>query len=107
MVLCTGMTSGCDLGQMFAVQPRETVYFTPNDTFYVVNYMDSPYNLSRDIDVEQWRLSITGEVAHRRSMGWRDILNRISFDQAVTLICIDTLPGGVSVGNAMWQEEEF
>jgi len=103
MALCTGMMSGCDLGQMFAVPARETVYFTPNDTFYVVNYMDSPYNLSRDIDVEQWRLSITGEVAHRRSMGWRDILNRISFDQAVTLMCIDTLPGGVSVGNAMWR----
>ena len=94
---------GCDIGRMFAVPPRETVYFTPNDKFYVVNYMDSPYNLSRDLDVEQWRLLITGQVARRTSFGWRDILNRKSFDQVVTLMCIDTLPGGSSLGNAIWR----
>lgn len=99
----TGLTSGCDLGHMFAVPARETVYFTPNDKFYVVNYMDSPYNLSRNLDAEQWRLFISGEVKHRTSLGWRDILNRVSFDQVVTLMCIDTLPGGTSLGNAIWR----
>ncbi|RMH34628.1 MAG: oxidoreductase [Nitrospirae bacterium] len=98
-----GILPGCDFGRMFAVPPRETVYFTPNRKFYVVNYMDSPYNFTRDLDVEQWRLTIKGEVAHRMSLGWRDILNRKSFDQAVTLMCIDTLPGGSSIGNAMWR----
>ena len=29
---------GCDLGSMFAVPPRDTVYFTPNDKFYRVNF---------------------------------------------------------------------
>ena len=37
------------------------------------------------------------------SLGWRDILNRESFDQVVTLECIDTLPGGDSLGNAIWR----
>src|SRR5688572_4117329 len=76
---------GCDLGRMFAMPPRETVYFTPNDKFYVVNYMDSPYNLSRDLNQEQWRLSISGEVKHPMTLGWRDVLNGPSFVQAVTL----------------------
>ena len=106
--LLAGLTGGCDsvgglLGRMFAVPPRETLYFTPNDTFYVVNYMESPFNVSRDLDVEQWRLAITGEVKKPVTLGWRDILNRDSFDQVVTLECIDTLPGGDSLGNAQWR----
>ncbi|MGH7255392.1 MAG: molybdopterin-dependent oxidoreductase [Nitrospirales bacterium] len=106
--LAAGLTGGCDsvgsmFGRMFAMPPRETLYFTPNGKFYVVNYMDSPYNLSRDIDVEQWELRITGEVKRPLTLGWRDILNRKPFDQIVTLMCIDTLPGGDSLGNAQWR----
>ncbi|WP_447973992.1 molybdopterin-dependent oxidoreductase [Nitrospira sp. Kam-Ns4a] len=106
--LLAGLTGGCDsmgsvFGRMFAMPPRETLYFTPNDKFYVVNYMDSPFNVSRDLNVEQWRLSITGEVKHKLTLGWRDILNRAPFDQVVTLMCIDTLPGGDSLGNARWR----
>ncbi|RMH05040.1 MAG: oxidoreductase [Nitrospirae bacterium] len=97
------LTTGCDFGRMFAVPPRETVYFTPNDKFYVVNYMDSPYTLTRDLDQEQWRLVVKGEVARPLTLGWRDILNRESFDQISTLMCIDTLPGGTSLGNAIWR----
>ena len=93
----------CDLGGMFAVPPRDTVYFTPNDKFYTVNFSDSPYNFSRDIDIEQWRLLIKGEVRQSTVLNWRDVLNRTSFDQAATLMCIDTLPGGSSLGNAMWR----
>ena len=99
----SGFMPGCDLGGMFAVPARETVYFTPNDKFYTVNFSDSPYNFSRDVDIEQWRLAVKGEVAHPLNLGWRDVLNRISFDQAATLMCIDTLPGGTSLGNAMWR----
>ena len=106
--LLAGMTGGCDslgsmFGRMFAMPPRDTLYFTPNDQFYVVNYMDSPFNISRDLNVEQWRMAITGEVKHKTSLGWRDILNRDAFDQVVTLECIDTLPGGDSLGNAQWR----
>ena len=106
--LLAGVTGGCDsmgsvFGRMFAMPPRETLYFTPNDKFYVVNYMDSPFNVSRDVNVEQWRMSVTGEVAHPMTLGWRDVLNRDSFDQVSTLMCIDTLPGGDSLGNAQWR----
>lgn len=106
--LVAAMTGGCDavgslFGRMFAVPPRETLYFTPNDKFYVVNYADSAVSVSREINIEQWRVSLTGEVKTPMKLGWRDILNRDSFDQVVTLECIDTLPGGDSLGNATWR----
>ena len=106
--LAVAMTGGCDsvgslLGRMFAIPPRETLYFTPNDKFYIVNYSDSPFTISRELNQEQWRLAVTGEVKHPMSLGWRDVLNRDSFDQVVTLECIDTQPGGDSLGNATWR----
>jgi DMSO/TMAO reductase YedYZ molybdopterin-dependent catalytic subunit len=106
--LLAGLTGGCDsvgsvFGRMFAMPPRETLYFTPNDKFYVVNYMESPFNVSRDLSQEQWRLTVKGEVKKPMTLGWRDVLNRESFDQVSTLMCIDTLPGGDSLGNATWR----
>ncbi|MGQ0810770.1 MAG: molybdopterin-dependent oxidoreductase [Nitrospiraceae bacterium] len=103
-----GATGGCDglgsmFGRMFAVPPRDTLYFTPNDKFYVVNYADSVVGFSRDVNVEQWRVMVTGEVKKKMKLGWRDILNRDAFDQVATLECIDTLPGGDSLGNAQWR----
>jgi len=114
--LLAGLT-GCDamgsvFGRMFAVPPRETTYFTPNAKFYVVNYSNSPFSLSHNLNQEQWRVHITGEVKHKASLGWRDILNRESYDQVVTLECIDTLPGGDSLqvfdtdGNFSWERFE-
>lgn len=104
----SGMTGGCDavgsmFGRMFAMPPRETTYITPNNKFYVVNYMDSPFNLSRDLNQEQWRLHVKGEVKNKLTLGWRDVLNRDAFDQVSTLMCIDTLSGGDSLGNAVWR----
>ncbi len=103
-----GLLGGCDsvgsvFGRMFAIPPRDTIYFTPNDKFYVVNYADSAVGFSREVNIEQWKVSLTGEVKTPMKLGWRDILNRDAFDQVVTLECIDTLPGGDSLGNAMWR----
>jgi hypothetical protein len=103
-----GMTGGCDavggvFGRMFAVPPRETTYFTSNSKFYVVNYADSVVSVSREVNIEQWKLNVKGEVKTPMSLGWRDILNRDSYDQVSTLMCIDTLPGGDSLGNATWR----
>ena len=103
-----GSTGGCDavggiFGRMFAVPPRETTYFTPNAKFYVVNYADGAVSASRELNIEQWKVHITGAVQKPMSLGWRDILNRDSHDQISTLMCIDTLPGGDSLGTATWR----
>ena len=57
-----------------------------------------PFNVSRDLHHEQWKLSVKGDVNKPLSLGWRDLLNRDNFDQVSTLMCIDTLPGGDSLG---------
>ena len=103
-----GMIGGCDavgsvFGRMFAIPSRDTTYFTPNAKFYVVNYADSAVSMSRDVNIEQWKVHVKGEVKTPMSLGWRDILNRDSYDQISTLMCIDTLPGGDSMGNATWR----
>src|SRR5881628_317482 len=68
-------------GRMFAVPPRDTTYFTPNDKFYVVNYSDSPFSLSRDVRIDQWRLSITGAVKLPMALSYGDILQRPAIDR--------------------------
>ena len=103
-----GLTGGCDavggvFGRMFAVPPRETTYFTPTSKFYVVNYADGAVSASREVNIEQWKLQIKGAVNTPMSLGWREFLNRDSYDQVSTLMCIDTLPGGDSMGNATWR----
>lgn len=103
-----GSTGGCDavggiFGRMFAVPPRDTTYFTPNSKFYVVNYADGAVSASRELNIEQWKLHVKGSVNTPMSLGWRDLLNRDSYDQISTLMCIDTLPGGDSLGTATWR----
>ena len=71
-----GSTGGCDavggiFGRMFAVPPRETTYFTPNAKFYVVNYADGAVSASRELNIEQWKVHITGAVQTPMSLGWR------------------------------------
>ena len=97
------MPSVVVFGRMFAMPPRDTTYFTPNAKFYVVNYADGAVSVSRDLNIEQWKLHVKGAVKTPMSLGWRDILNRDSYDQISTLMCIDTLPGGDSMGNATWR----
>jgi len=46
---------------------------------------------------------IKGAVTNPMVLKWRDLLNRKSFDQVSTLMCIDTLPGGSSISNAIWR----
>ncbi len=106
--LAAGLTGGCDsaasiFGRLFAVPPRETSYFTPNDKFYVVNYSDSPFSMSRDVKADQWQLSLIGTIKKPMVLRYADILRRPALDRAVTLECIDNLPGGDSMGNAMWR----
>src|SRR3989442_14425177 len=88
-------------GRMLAGPPRETTSITPNATFYVVNYSDSPFSLSRDVKIDQWQLSVTGAVKKPVILRYGDLLKRPALDRAVTLDCIDNLPGGDSMGNAM------
>ena len=85
-----GATGGCDavgsvFGRMFAIPARDTTYFTPNAKFYVVNYADGAVSMTRDVNIEQWKLHVKGAVSTPMSLGWRDILNRDSYDQSAEI----------------------
>src|SRR3972149_1975447 len=84
--------------RMFSVPPRDTPFITPNDKFYLVNYDGIP-----DVKVATWKLSISGYVKHSLTLTYADFLSRPSVEAMVTLTCIDTLPGGSTISNAVWR----
>jgi len=85
-------------GRLFAVPPRDTVLITPNDKFYTVNYSGFP-----SIDLSQWSLYIGGRVKNPLRLTYADFYSRPAVEMAATLICIDTLPGGDTISNAIWK----
>jgi len=89
-------------GKLFSVPPRDTPYITPNDKFYLVNYSDHSLESTKNINLGQWKLSITGMVDQPLTLGYADFLGKEFVEKMVTLQCIDNLPGGNSIGNALW-----
>lgn len=57
---------------------------TPNDEFFVVDIGASP-----QIDVEGWRLGVSGLVENELSLTYDDILSLDSTSEVVTLKCVD------------------
>ena len=84
--------------RLYAIPPRETVPITPNNKFYIVNYAGFP-----KLDLARWSLSIGGQVKKPMRMTFADFYSRPVVEMPATLICIDTLPGGGSIGNAVWE----
>lgn len=83
--------------RMFAVPPRDTHAVTPNDDFYIVNYAAYP-----TVPLEKWTLFVGGMVKQPKRFNYFELTGRPSVEQAVTLMCIDTLPGADTIGNAIW-----
>ena len=83
---------------MFSVPPRDMSFITPNSKFYLVQYAGFP-----DLKVGSWKLPVKGVVKNPLVLDYADFLSRPSTEAMVTLACIDTLPGGSTIGNAVWQ----
>lgn len=84
--------------RMFSVPPRETPFITTNQKFYQVQYGTVP-----KIESAAWKLQIFGRVRHPLTLTYADFLSAKSMESMVTLKCIDTLPGGSTISNAVWQ----
>lgn len=84
--------------RLFSVPPRDTVLITPNDKFYIVNYAGFP-----NLDLAGWSLYVGGLVKKPMRLTYADFYSRRSVEMAATLICIDTLPGGDTISNAVWR----
>jgi len=84
--------------RLFSVPPRDTNLITPNEKFYIVSYSGFP-----DIELSNWSLYIGGQVKKPFRLSYADFYGRPAVEMAATLICIDTLPGGDTVSNAVWK----
>ncbi len=79
--------------------PGLALAVTPNADFYQIDVsLSAPV-----VDVEQWRLSITGRVATPRTLSYADLLALPSIERHITLTCVSNPVGGDLVGTARWQ----
>ena len=84
--------------QPFTV-PGLSPYITPNTDFYRI---DTALVIPQ-VDVETWRLDITGLVDRPFSLTYDDLLGLDAVEEAVTLQCVSNEVGGDLVDNAVWQ----
>lgn len=76
-----------------------TPLFVPNRRFYRI---DTALVVPR-IDVDSWRLGVTGMVGRPLSLSFRELLELPQVEADVTIACVSNDVGGELVGNARWQ----
>ena len=72
-----GMMGGCDsigsvFGRMFAMPPRDTHLFHTEQQILCRQLSGFAVHVHATHQM-QWRLSISGEVKHPMTLGWRDV----------------------------------
>ncbi len=72
---------------------------TPNADFYRIDTALVP----PVVNVDDWRLSITGRVKQPLTLTYADLMAMPQVTQLVTLTCVSNPVGGDLVGNALWQ----
>ena len=97
-----GLIGGCDavgstFGRMFAIPARDTTYFTPNSKFYVVNYADGAVSMSRDLNIEQWKLHVKEIIAIAKTLTSAGPIQSLSKERVSILFAIRSYPGVVAI----------
>ena len=75
-----------------------TPLVVPNDRFYRIDTA----LLTPHIDVQDWRLSVTGMVDRQVELTYAELAALPLFEQYVTIACVSNRVGGDLVGNALW-----
>ncbi|CAN5210308.1 sulfite oxidase [soil metagenome] len=73
--------------------------FTPNDSFYRI---DTALTVPR-VDLETWRLQVTGMVETPFELSYDDLLALPQVESDITLACVSNQVGDDLVGNARWR----
>jgi DMSO/TMAO reductase YedYZ molybdopterin-dependent catalytic subunit len=73
-------------------------FVTSNTDFYRV---DTALTVPR-VDLDSWRLSITGRVDAPVTLSFADLLDRPLVERVVTLNCVSNEVGGPYIGTARW-----
>ncbi len=72
--------------------------FTPNDRFYRIDTA----LVVPDVDVERWRLAVTGMVREPLELTYEELLDLPMAEADVTICCVSNPVGGPLVGTARW-----
>jgi len=75
-----------------------TPIVVPNDRFYRIDTA----LLTPHIDVQDWRLFVTGMVDRPVELTYAELAALPLFEQYVTIACVSNRVGGDLVGNALW-----
>jgi DMSO/TMAO reductase YedYZ molybdopterin-dependent catalytic subunit len=75
-----------------------TPRLVPNRDFYRIDTAIT----APAVDVDHWRLRVTGMVDHPREYTFDDLLGRELIERDLTLCCVSNPVGGDLVGNARW-----
>ena len=72
---------------------------TPNELFYKVDINVLPSN----INIEQWRLEVTGLVNNHLELSYEELTTMPVIEKYSTLECISNPFGGSSISTALWK----
>ena len=78
--------------------PGLSPFVTPSSSFFRIDTALGVPN----IDVNEWRLDITGMVDRPYSITWPELLAMEAIERPVTLECVSNEVGGDLIGSAMW-----
>ncbi len=78
--------------------PGLTPIVVPNDRFYRIDTA----LLTPHIEVDDWRLSVTGMIDRPVELTYAELGALPLFEQYVTIACVSNRVGGDLVGNALW-----
>ncbi len=79
--------------------PGVSEFFTPNASFYRI---DTALSVPQ-INLETWRMKVTGEVDKDLEFSYEDLLAESQVEADITLTCVSNEVGGDLLGNARWQ----
>lgn len=102
-LIAASVIGGCQtkaidpLFSLDATAPLPAHIITPLDEFYVQSYA-----LASNVNVDQWRLKITGEVKNPLELTFQDIVQAPQEEFYLTMECIGNPAGGNLIGNARW-----
>ncbi|MQW76931.1 molybdopterin-dependent oxidoreductase [Nocardioides sp. dk4132] len=78
--------------------PDITALRTPSEEFYRIDTrLDVPL-----VDVDDWRLTIDGDVQREVTLSFEDLLAMPLVERDITLTCVSNSVGGEYVGGARW-----
>ena len=74
-------------------------FITPIDRWYRIDTV--PFGAPR-VDVDRWRLNITGRVDSELSLSYQDLLDRHIVERVMTLCCVSNEVGGDLISTAVF-----